>query len=174
MSNGTIADWVGIAIALFGASSALAQYVANSNRTRAIRAADEIDALLASEAAKIILKLLDWESAHVAMRDETGTLRQVYVNEQNFLLAIRVHTEKRSSVANYQQEAEISGDDVFFLQDEENLRDLMDQFLSKLQRIESLMKNGIIKQDDFDVQFCQFMVTSPQNLEMLRLAAWLT
>ena len=43
MAKGSLADWVGLGIAFLGIASAVVQYAINSRRSRAIKAADEIE-----------------------------------------------------------------------------------------------------------------------------------
>ena len=110
------------------------------------------------------MRLIDWESAHISVRDETGTLRVLYVGRQDFLLAFRHHSERRDQIANYKQE-----DDPFvekpnnFTNEEERLRDMLDRFLGRLERIESLIKNGVIKQNDFKHYFSYWLNLVDEN-----------
>jgi hypothetical protein len=150
MAKGSLTDWIGLVIAFSGVVSALSQYAINSRRSRAIKAADEIETLNNDESAKAILRLIDWESAHISVRDETGELKSLYVSPQIFLLAIRHHSQRRDDIPNYKKNDDPFADKPYnFTIDEERIRDMLDRFLGRLERIESLIANGVIKKDDF-------------------------
>jgi hypothetical protein len=164
MAKGSIADWVGVTIAFFGTVSALVQYAVNSRRTRAIKAADEIEAMNNDESAKAILRLIDWESANISVRDEAGILKLLYVDRQGFLLAIRHHSVPRNQIADYQAGSDtFAGRPTNFTKEEERLRDMLDRFLGRLERIESLIENGVIKPNDFKHYFSYWLNLIDEN-----------
>jgi hypothetical protein len=164
MAKGSLADWAGVGIAFFGIVSAVIQYAINSRRARAIKAADEIEALNNDESAKAILRLIDWESAHISIRDGGGTLKVLYVDRQAFLLAIRHHSERRNQIAGYQEKDDPFADKpTNFTVEEERLRDMLDRFLDRLERIESLIENGVIKQNDFRHYFSYWLNLVDEN-----------
>ena len=164
MAKGSLADWVGVGITFFGIVSAVVQYAINSRRGRAIKAADEIEALNNDESAKAFLRLFDWESAHISVRDGAGELKVLYVDRQAFLLAIRHHSERRDQIAGYRQEDDVfASNPINFTVDEEHLRDMLDRFLGRLERIESLIKNDVIKADDFRHYFSYWLNLVDEN-----------
>jgi hypothetical protein len=164
MAKDALADWVGIGIACLGIASATFQYTINSRRGRAIKAADEIEALNNDESAKAILRLIDWESAHISVRDDTGVLKVQYVNRQTFLVAVRHHSQRRDQIANYRKEDDKSADKpTTFTNEEERLRDMLDRFLGRLERIESLIENGVIKRKDFEHYFSYWLKLVDEN-----------
>ena len=164
MAKDSLADWVGVGIAFFGIASAMVQYAINSRRGRAIKAADEIEALNNDESAKAILRLIDWESAHISIRDEAGTLKVLYVDRQTFLLAIRHHSQRRDQIANYRKaDDKLADKPTAFTNEEERLRDMLDRFLGRLERIESLIENDVIKRNDFEHYFCYWLRLVDEN-----------
>ncbi|MET0878116.1 MAG: hypothetical protein ABWY14_13310 [Tardiphaga sp.] len=158
MPKGSLPDWIGLIIATIGAVSAISQYLLNSKRQRAIKAADEIEALTNDESAKAILRLIDWESAHISVRNEAGELVSHFVDQQQFLLAIRHHSLRRDQVTDYRAENDAHASHMHgFSIDEERLRDMMDRFLNRLERIESLIENKVIVAADFQSYFSYWL-----------------
>jgi len=59
MDPGTISSWATVIITFVGVSSAVFQYVINSGNARAIKVADEVQALNDDESAQSILRLIE-------------------------------------------------------------------------------------------------------------------
>jgi hypothetical protein len=157
MAQTSITDWIGAVMAVLGGGGAVVQYFRNSRQSRAIKAADEIDALLKNCNVRAVLRMIDWTSGTVMLGGDANVPHTVFVNEQVFLLSLRYHTVPRDSVVNYKPdqdtfalERQRDGKDWkrIFSPDEQAIRDAFDDFLSRLERIESLMKNGVIAESD--------------------------
>ena len=84
---------------------------------------------------------------------------------QEFLLALRHHSHPRDAVPDYDQ----ARDKVFaankndpdwrhlFSIDEQGIRDLFDTFLGRLERMEALIRKGVISPDDFQDYFSYWL-----------------
>src|SRR4051812_47204587 len=107
MAGGSLTDWIGIAVAVIGSSTALLQYLINSRRIKAIKAADEIDALLKDKRVKSVLRMIERSSGYVVLDSDVTPFNSVFVDEQEFLLSLRHHGTRRREVAGYNQEDDI-------------------------------------------------------------------
>lgn len=164
METGTLANWASALITGFAGILAFVQYRTNSRFARAVKAADEIEALNNDESASAILRLIDWQSANILVKDRTGDPKLLLVDKQAFLLAFRHHSQRRDQVTNYQKGKDSFADETYkFTFDEERLRDMIDRLLGRLERIESLIENGVIREEDFKHYFSYWLNIIDEN-----------
>ena len=172
MAGGALTDWIGVIIAVIGSSAALVQYSINSRRNKAIKAADEIDALLKDKRVKAVLRMIERSSGYVVLESEVAPTNAVFVGEQEFLLSLRHHGTRRNEIADYNEEVDKfftesrqqgKSWEFIFSPDEQMVRDAFDDFLGRLERIESLMKNGVIAQADFSDHFSYWLKLMDEN-----------
>jgi len=148
-------DWAEVIITMVGGTIALGQYRRNSRRTKAIKAAEEMDLFLNDAAVQAAMHIIDWSGAHVVLRDQDGTLLPVTVTSQTLLLALRHHEVPRQGVEEYDAKQDTfvaqAGSNASFLfsPEERALRATFDTFLGRLERIESLIRSKVISPSDF-------------------------
>jgi hypothetical protein len=156
MDKSSITDWIEISFIVVGGLVALVQYLINSRHEKAVKAADEMDALSRDESVKLVMRMLDWSASYIFLKDGIRGPREILADEQVFLLALRPHGTRRNTVENYtvatdlfaleRMDRENTDWEQYFSRDEHSIRDAFDVFLSCLERIESLIKKGIISQ----------------------------
>jgi hypothetical protein len=162
--------WVSILIAGAGLAFGLYQYRMNSwsaeqARTRegAIKAADEIEKFHADENVSLALAIIDYGAMQIPIPDPaTGRMTSVPFI---FRKALEHHTTRSPPGAS--DEAEKS---ERFRPEELRLRAVMDQFLLRLERIESLIAKGVIPSKDFGDLFeywLELIGERPRDIDQL-------
>jgi hypothetical protein len=85
---------------------------------------------------------------------------------------LRHHSKPRDAIANCcrkkdefatQREKQGKESDTIFFPDEQTIRDAFDQFLGRLERIESLIKNGVMTKADFADHFSYWLKLMDEN-----------
>ena len=197
MADSSLTDWLNFALAFFAGGAALFQYNRNSRgerdklrREQATKAADEMEKFNNDHAVNAALRMIDWDRGFVTLKNGDGTFRNVHVGTQEFLLSLRHHSRPRDGVADYDQ----ARDPVFaakrndpdwrhlFSIEEQGIRDLFDTFLGRLERMDALIRKGVISPDDFQDYFSYWLdvmgerPTDNENLQVFvaqkREALW--
>jgi hypothetical protein len=173
MADPSTVDWLNFLLALGAGSMALFQYKQNSlreqdklRREQATKAADEMEKFHNDHAVNVALRMIDWDQGFVTLKNADGTFRNIFVGTQEFLLALRHHSEPRDCVAHYDQArdtvfAQKKNDPAWrhlFSVDEQGIRDLFDTFLGRLERMDALIRKGVISPDDFQDYFSYWLV----------------
>jgi CRISPR/Cas system-associated endonuclease/helicase Cas3 len=117
--------------------------------------------------------MLDWSVAYITLKDSTGASHDMLIYGQGFLLALRNHLVPRDIVANYDQTKDNFAQEeqrqnkknwqYRFPPDEQRNRDAFDVFLGRLERIESLIKNGVISKSNFADHFSYWLKLMDEN-----------
>jgi hypothetical protein len=155
---------------------ALYQYRINSlssqrqrAREQAIQAANEMEAFRDDAAASLALKMIDYEEISIDVPVDFGAdpPQKVRVNREMLILALEVHTDraKRLNLSSSRpvQKAELFSDT------ELTIRDIFDRFLVRLERIESLVRAGVIGRKQFGDLFSywfKLLAERPQAEDM--------
>lgn len=159
-------DVATVALSIVGGIFVVWQYYRNSVVSRARAAADEIAAFSSNDTVKLALRLIDWHSGYIPYVDSIGNRSKVFFSDQDFHLALRPHSRSRCEVRGYVEEKDsfriemrVNGkecDDVFSPV-EQYVRDTFDEFLSRLERIESLISSGVVAKKNFGEYFSYWL-----------------
>ncbi|ESW67188.1 hypothetical protein ACYG9R_17815 [Mesorhizobium sp. RSR565B] len=144
---------LGLVATLAGAGWAVFQYWQNSRdqraeraRTNAVTAANEIEMFHNDTAVQSAMSMIDY--CEVPDTGTSGTA-PLFVNPTLFAFALRNHADGIVSLTS-NPGAEKS--DLFTIS-ERRIRDLIDAFLGRLERIDNLIAKGVIDKDDFERLF---------------------
>ncbi|WP_395698745.1 hypothetical protein [Methylocella sp.] len=153
-----VTGWLGAMVASAGFAFGLYQYRVNSFsaararcREQAIKAADELEVLVTDPDVEIVLRLIDYSGGTIPMRNLQQTDAVERVN-RHILLAALDHHGDRCGRAN-----ERSSEERAFNPVEVQIRRLFDRFLTRLERIETLIRNGVIARNDFEALFSYWL-----------------
>jgi hypothetical protein len=145
------ASCIGVLIAAAGLAIGLYQFRANSTRARAIKAVDEMEGLFKDEAVQRALEIIDYGQVTLQFgKDPNG-----------YALVVSGELLRRSLV--YHGDTGVDeapaepGKDERFSADERLIRDTFDTFLVRLERIENLIRNGVITKTDFGDLFSYWL-----------------
>jgi hypothetical protein len=136
---------------------ALYQYRINSQnaqqqraREQAIQAANEMEAFREDSAAALALKIVDY--ADVLIDDGPDPSRKVRLNIDMLILALEVHSDraKRLNLPPLEK-------GEYFSDTELAVRDIFDSLLVRLERIESLLRAGVIGRTHFGDLFSYWL-----------------
>lgn len=160
---------VDIATLVFGFSGGafgLWQYYRSNKEARARSAADELERFHADENVRTALRIIDWHSGFIPYIDDAGIRHQKRFSALDFHLAVRPHTKTRSQVRTYDvvqdhyrsayENKGVSCEDLFS-PTELYVRDVLDGFFARLERIESLIENGVVDQKSFGDNFSYWL-----------------
>lgn len=164
MSN--VETWLPILTAVLGGIFAVFQYWRNSERARSIAAAEEIERFSSDDAVKLAFMVIDWHDCYISYVDVAGRRHGIRFALQDFVLSLRPHVTRRSEVPGYLQsidkfhiDMQSKGVDVdyTFSQVEKYVRDSFDIFLTRLERIDTLISSGVISERDFGEYFSYWL-----------------
>lgn len=185
-----VIDFFGLLFGVVAGGFALYQYRENSTRqarlerqTSAIRAAEEIEKFQRDEHVVMAQKLIDWDGLKIRYPGRDGEPQLLEVSEQNFLLALRHNYAPRGSVPGY-----VLADDplyeqtcnceiameIGFTDGEQYVRDVFDRYLERLERIETLISNQVISDENFRDLYSYWINiigTTNNNSEVRHLSA---
>lgn len=157
-----IVDIVGTSFAGIGVVGGLLQYMFNSRRANAARAAEEIESIYREKYILTAEKLLDYPLCKIGYERPSGQIEEIVVDELGFHLALRHHTVRRCEVPGYDPQkdgflARVSAPGVdpqyLFSGREHFIRDVFDRFFGRLERIEALISARVITASDFRDHF---------------------
>lgn len=147
-------DWiaaVAIVVLASGLFAGLFQYYDNSRRSNATHAVGEIDRFLSDEVVRAALRTIEYAGIEVMTVNSVGKPLPVWMSPTLFMSALSHQTAHDGS----------------FDPNEYAVRDLFDRFLQKLERIEYLIRGGVVDQRDFEDRFSywlQLMGEKPSGL----------
>lgn len=153
--------WIGVLVAAGGLAFGLYQYRMNSfnaaqalDRERAIKAADELEKLLADQDVKLALHIIDYEAVDVAIPDPLSgaTLTTTKIDRNILRLALQHHSDRATPQTKFNVE---KGE--MFSPLELQIRRIFDNFLFRLERIETLIRKGVIAKSDFQNLFAYWI-----------------
>ncbi len=149
--------WFGALITGAGLAFGLYQFRMNSRsaekartRERAIKAADELEKFHSDEAVVLALRMIDYETADIPVPDVTGRTITAFPVDRAFLKKALQHHTVRNPSKNGEK------GDLFSLE-ELRVRSIFDQFFMRLERIENLIRNGVIAPADFHDLFAYWL-----------------
>ncbi|MBY5830429.1 hypothetical protein HFN47_14940 [Rhizobium leguminosarum] len=151
---------------LLGGLFVVWQYYQNSRVSRARAAADEVASFSNDEAVKLALRLIDWHSGSISYVNAAGVRSSVFFTEQDFHLALRPHSTPRSKVWEYEEKTDLfktrmqeknAPCEDLFSPIEQYVRDTFDAFLSRLERVDSLVGSGVIAKKNFGECFSYWL-----------------
>ncbi|GLK78435.1 hypothetical protein [Methylopila turkensis] len=170
-----LSEGVTTAIAVIGVIGGLWRYWKNSEeqaeqrrRNDGLRVADEIELLNKDPAVVVAFRLIDWCPTYVDLVVD-GVRKPVLVGPAEFCDALRHHGSPRAMLG--QESAapdalikEVGGEAVVepsradgFSIEQQAIRDVFDAFLGRLERVEMLIRVGVIPQDLFGDQFSYWL-----------------
>ncbi|WSH67956.1 hypothetical protein U8Q05_26855 (plasmid) [Rhizobium ruizarguesonis] len=158
----SLADGISALAACIGGGFAVWQYRTTNKQAAARAAADEIERFNADEHVKLAFRLIDWCAGSFSYTDEFGVRHKKGYRPLDFKLALRPHTKRRSEVDGYDaakdefrksREANAHSYENSFSPAEQHVRDAFDGFLSRLERIESLIRSNVIPEKNFQDYF---------------------
>lgn len=168
-------DWITIALTTAGGSFALYQYLRNSRLAReeqqrqgALRAADEMEKFDQDLRVRSALRMIDWLDTKVDVFF-TGRDDEIFVDRNKFCSALRYYNISESADPAVAGEDTVpkaepgSEDDCGFSDEEQAIRDVFDAFLSRLERIETLIESGVIPERIFSQYFSYWLGLLDQN-----------
>jgi hypothetical protein len=166
MADNSIIDVASFMLGCLGGAFGLWQYYRSNKEARARAAADELERFHADDQVKTALRIIDWHSGSIAYVDEAGVRHKRHFSALDFHLALRPHSKLRTAVRNYDAaedlyrakhiEQGIPCDDLFSPV-ESYVRDVVDGFLGRLERIESLISSGVVDQKSFGENFSYWL-----------------
>ena len=145
-------SWTQVVITVAGFSLALYQYYRNSKRDKAIKVADEMDRFFTDENVQFALEIMDYGDARL-----TSPISQTPLIVSGDLLrrSLAYHEEITGQRA---ADAEAgSAKEELFTPEERLVRDTFDVFFTRLERIDTLIGNGVIAEDDFGQLFSYWL-----------------
>ena len=155
-------DIIGTSFAGVGVAGGLLQYMFNSRRANAARAADEIESIHKDKYMLTAQRLIDYQICTICYERPSGETEEIVVDELGFHLALRHHTVPRNEVPGYDPEDDrflslvsVGGADPQYLFSgrENYIRDVFDRFFGRLERIDSLISGRVITAADFAEHF---------------------
>lgn len=153
-----VTGWLGAMVASAGFAFGLYQYQVNSAgterarcREQAIRAADELEALVADRDVEIVLRLIDYCGGALPMRDAQAPGAATTVTLGTLLAALDHHGYSGRS-GDFR-----ASEDGLFNPVELEIRRIFDRFLTRLERIETLIGRGVVAPRDFEALFSYWL-----------------
>lgn len=175
-------DNLPVITALAGAGWGLLQYqratdaaLGARRREQAVTAANEMSLFLEKPDVKAALRMIDWNSGQIQVVDDEGVTRKLPFSRLILRLALRHHSIGRQAVEGYdpsrdrfleEARAYDKSDEqmrIYFSNDEQAIRDIFDAFLSRLERMETLIECGVISDDLFKKHFGYWLKAMAEN-----------
>jgi hypothetical protein len=153
--------WVGVMITSAGFAFGLYQYRINSfnaararSREQAIKAADELENLFKDQDVEIAMRIIDYEAIDIALPNTNAGTSPTYVkiNRVDLKSALDHHSDRAPPGKQYNVE---KGE--MFKPVELQIRYIFDKFFVRLERIENLIRNGVIAKADFQDLFSYWL-----------------
>lgn len=179
MAESSVTDWLTLLVSAGGAAAALWQYRINSiasqrekKRLYAVKAADEMEQFHQSQDVRTALRVVDWDSGYILLPGAGNVPTKIYHGPQEFCLALRHHTVARSQIPDYiaekdayacKRKKEGREYEEFFSPEEQSLRDIFDAFLTRLERIETLIRYDVISKEIFEEHFSYWLRVLAEN-----------
>lgn len=159
---GEIATGVGLLGTAGSALWAVLQYHRNSKdqqaeraRTKAVNAASEMEIFHNDDAVQSAMSMIDYcEMPDYTMPGNAmPEVPPLFINPGEFSAALRNHTDSIKSLATNPT----SEKSELFTTNERKIRDLIDGFLGRLERIDNLIARGVIDAGDFERLFSYWL-----------------
>jgi len=160
--DATALEIIGTSFTGAGVAGGLLQYIFNSRRANAARAADEIESIHKDKYILTAQRLIDYQICAICYERPSGQAEEIVVDELGFHLALRHHTVPRNKVPGYDPEKDKflslvsagEADPQYLFSGRENyIRDVFDRFFGRLERIDSLISARVITAADFAEHF---------------------